>query len=277
VADYRDPWDPLRKSPEISIALSRLFENYLANKVLSNADLIISPVPQTRNYFTKKYGPLVGKKSYTVLNGYDEEDFRFREKMAAAPGEAIRFLYAGNMYSERDPSTFLAAMGELMDDGFLDGKKITIEFMGTFLIDMRKIEEIIAQYNLSRFVEFTSPIKRDEYLDEILNADILILMQGPHASDFIPGKALEYVATGNEVIALMSEGTARDFLGGFENVSFADLDDKRKIKECIAGAITQMQSGRKQRDNLSEKLKGVARRKLTGTLSELMDTLLAGD
>lgn len=273
VADFRDPWDPPRKPRHVSTVYSRRLEQFLADRVASNADLILTATREHRNHFLKMYGGSMEERCFAVLNGYDEDDFKSRKKRQREPDDPVTFLYAGNMYLGRDPFCFLIAAGELLAEGYYSKDEINIQFRGSMLIKDSRINGIVSDYRLEDIVTFRNAVKRADYLDLILNADVLLLMQGENASVQIPGKTFEYIATGNEIIALVSNGATRNFLGDFDRVSLAGINAKDKIKECIRDVFSRVRSCRYDNHVTNRKLQDFTRKKSAETLSGLLDCI----
>ena len=105
-------------------------------------------------------------------------------------------------------------------------------------------------------------------------AHVNVLMHGSDTSIQIPGKTFELLATGNEMIALTTEGATYNLLRRFNHILFAELDNKEKIKECIKIAIKRVRYDTPKKHIINKDIENLSRRKLTGTLSELLNEIL---
>lgn len=276
MADFRDPWKPFDKPPEITTALSRKIENGMANSVIKNADLVIATTEGYREQLAKDNREVVDGKFFVIRHGFDEEDFIFRRDRKKDTEGPVTILHAGLIFKGRDPSVFLRALGELLEEGFFRDDELRVEFVGNILTDIEKIRKVIADNNLDGIVRVEKPVKREEYLDKIANSDVLLLMHGSDQSIQIPGKTFEYIATGNEIIALMTEGEAYNLLKGFKNVQFAGGGDKEKIKMCVREAVARVRTARVGTRTGDSRLQDFTRTKLTEKLSGLLDEMVAG-
>ena len=188
----------------------------------------------------KDYPLDIIKKSTTIFNGYDEDDFTGKDRHQRTKEEPVKFLHAGTLYMGRDPSLFVEAISELMAGGSISKKDLTIEFLGSNELDGSRFERTISDLNLSDIIRLMASIPKKEYFDAISKADVLLLMQSELASPQIPGKTFDYLATGNRILALVPPGATSDLLGGFEHIKIADPRDKDQIKTCILELMREL-------------------------------------
>ena len=275
VADFRDPWIPLQKPPQFITGWSRIIERWMESKVVLNADLVLTATYEHRDDLIKRYSPALDRKCSSILNGFDDDDYRTHHPKTIKTKSRIEILYAGNLYFGRDPSGFLEVLGIMINEKVVGPDQIRIDFYGDNNIDLTRINEIIRQYNLENIVHFNPSVSKERYLDLINNGDILILMQSLQARNQIPAKTYEYLATGNHVIALVPEGATSNLLSSFENVSVVTPTDKAKIRSSIDRAI-QVIGANKGRDQFNEpKLRQLTKRHLTETFAVMLDKIVS--
>jgi glycosyltransferase involved in cell wall biosynthesis len=270
VADFRDPWYTLDKTRLVSTSLTRRFENYLLIDTLNRADLILGPVPEMHDQMIKKYGDLISSKFKLITNGFDDDDFKGRSKNNRMPNTPVRFLYAGSLFSGRDPAILLKAISELFKSGVLQTNEISIEFRGGLPEDMPGVDNFVASHELSEVVQFNPPVARDKYIDLLFDADVLLLMQGADASTARPAKVYDYLATGNLIMAITPDGATRNFLRDFDNVIYVDPDNKEMIKDTILNAMARIKSGKGYTKPNTDMLNNYTSRSLAKTLGELL-------
>jgi hypothetical protein len=275
VVDFRDPWPTLDKLPIISTPFTRRLENYLLIHTLRKADLILAPVPEMHEQMIKKYGDLISSKFKLITNGFDDDDFRGHSKTDRMPNAPVKFLYTGSLFSGRDPAILLTVISEFFKSGVLQPNEISIEFRGGLPEDMPGVDNFIANHGLSSVVQFNPAISRDKYIDLLFDADVLLVMQGADAPAARPAKIYDYLATGNLIMALTPGGATRNFLSNFDNVIFAEPDNKEMIKDCILKAIAKVRSGegniKPDTDMLNEYTSRSLTEKLGGLLWEIED------
>ncbi len=273
LADFRDPWSLARKPPEVETAFSRWLARFLEKRVVMRADKVVTSTPELTELFGKMFPEKKSDSMVTIMNGFDDQDFSETEKKNLDPRRPITFLYAGNLYHGRDPYVMLTALGELIREKRIGRNEVRVVFQGIITVDTTNIRKAIADYQLGDLVQFNQPVGRDSYFKLIIEADILILVQAPQQAAMIPAKTFEYLASGNEILALLPEGAAARFLTGFENVAIADIFDKEKIKEGILKLIDRIRSGARVDNRKDERLLSVSRRRLTGKLCGLLDEI----
>ncbi len=272
IADFRDPWTPWDKLPEYKTIISDRFEKYLEKKVVLNSDLVLTTSPELMDVMKRLYFPKLENKCHFIFNGYDEEDFNNRTSQLSVPTNKKRFLYAGTLYAGRNPSGFLTAIGLLLSERFLQEKDISVDFIGNQEINLSEYFEIIEKYHLENIVKFQGPVGRQDYLDKIVNSDVLILMQSDIAPTQIPAKAFEYLASHNDIIALVGKGATYNLLKNLENVFIADPDNVDEIKERIKSIMNR--AGKTAYGSKCQEAEKWTKRKLTEELSHFLDNLL---
>lgn len=274
VADFRDPWTTAVQAQEIETGFSRWVARYLEKKVMKHADLVLATTPDLHQDLARLYPQLEDGRIATLLNGFDEDDFRDRKKKTRRPEDKITFLYAGNLYKGRDPYAFLVALGELIEEGFFGPTPVAVDFYGKVAVDPVKMNDAISKYNLSDIVHFYQAVGRDAYVDLIMNADVLILVQAPNQAAMIPAKTFDYLATGNEILALLPPGAAADMLASFENVALADNFDTEGIKAGIKRLTQRIRMEEPGAPKYNDSIRRVTKRKLTETLCSLLERKL---
>lgn len=277
VADFRDPWTQVEKPFQVVTKLSRNLEKYMERKVISRANLVISTSEEFKKLLADTYPLIPENKFHVITNGFDEDEFPKRNKMSDEKSGPITFMHAGTLYVGRDPSSVIRAIGELIKEGFLDRNDIKMELMGRIEIDSKSLSEKIEQYETGDIVFFKPTVGRAEYLNIIMKTDVLLLIQTSMASNQIPAKTFDYIATGNQILALVPPGATRNLLAEFPNVEIADPNDISSVKRSVETLITRLRSGR-GKDFLNEKKMNVlSRRYLTGRFSKLLDGLESGN
>lgn len=273
-ADFRDPWVIGRGYPKGITHLSHKIEAILEKMVMDNADHILTTTPELKMALENEYGLLLENKCFHIYNGYDEDDFASIERQRDSARSQILFLHAGTLYYGRDPSNLLVALGKLLKEGFLRQCEIGVEFRGKREIDSGGLNEIIGQYHLEEMVKFLPAVKRHDYLNSIMNADVLILMQSGLASTQIPAKTFEYLATGNDIVALIPAGATLNLLRNFDNVLTADPENTQEILACLKKAIMSVRESRSRGRNPQHRNQVFSRRESAETLSLLLDRMM---
>lgn len=273
VVDFRDPWTSGNRIGSHFNAVSLAAERFLEKKLMQKADLVISSTPAITEQLAKLHS-LSDHKIATILNGYDEDDFRGRFRNAFESDAPLVFLYAGTLYMGRDPSPLFRAIAELFDCGDLRRSEIKLNIVGNIEYDDSRLRHLINTLKLDNTVSIESPVPRDQYFDRIINTDALILMQSESAGPQIPGKTYEYLATGNSILGLLSDGATKEYIRNYDNVFIADPHDLRGIKECILNIKKRAVSCPSDNNINKEMLRSVTRRQNTRDLVNYLENII---
>ncbi len=273
LADFRDPWSLARKPPEVETAFNKWLTRFLERRVVRRASRVVTSTPELTDLFRQMFPEKKPDAIITIMNGFDDQDFSGMAKTNLDPRRPLTLLYAGNLYHGRDPYAMLIALGELLREEKIRRDEIRVVFHGAMTVDTTNMRKAIADYQLDELVQFHPPVGRDAYVRLIFDADILVLVQAPQQAAMIPAKTYEYLATDNEILALLPEGAASRFLDGFENVAIADIFDKEKIKTGIIDLVNRIRSGKRADNRRNERLLAVSRKQLTGKLCGVLDEI----
>lgn len=271
VADFRDPWVFHGSHYNMGLPITKRFDRKFERATVSRASLVVTNTDEWKSHLIQKYHPRLDRKCFTILNGFDEEDFPDTGRSGGRNGSnTITFLHAGTLYGGRDPSSLLMAAGELLAEGYFAADDVAFHFYGNNDIDMAGINTIISQNSLSNLVNFAEPVDRAAYLDIIRNADVLVLLQSAAANVHIPAKAFEYLATGNQILVLTSDGATKNLMSQYKQVSIAEIEDKVGIKSALKNILESLRSPDRQLQR-DPKLKSLTKRRLTETLAGHLD------
>jgi glycosyltransferase involved in cell wall biosynthesis len=275
IADFRDPWTLGTKSNAVVTAASLRLEKFLERRVMKYADFIVTNTPEQQEALVRAYGDLVDKNSRCILNGFDDSDFPIlvrREEEMADP--TLTILYAGTLYMGRDPSPLFRALQNLISRDVVAKANLRLRFIGSVEIGNEYLDSQLDRQGLRSITSVEPPMSRAEYLEAIRRHQILLLMQSDLAPTQIPAKTFEYLATGNPVLALVSEGATARFVRRFENVRVADPDDSSSIQMALIDLFTMARSGSVQETKISDQLKSLSKRELTELLVSQLNELV---
>lgn len=242
VADLRDliTEDDYPQDPKVWKVHRRIESN-----LCQRAARVIFTTPGASRTYAHRYPDLPSNKWTVIENGYDEENFREAEKLAADPSQRedrpLTLVHAGILYpEERNPAAFFEAISKLKSTGVASGKTLRVVLRGTGHDALHAAE--IARRGIGDIVTLAPPVAYREALAEMLQADGLLLFQGRSCNDQIPAKMYEYFRTGRPIIALTDRAgdTARALTAaGISSV--ADLDSVQEIFSLLAGVLGERQ------------------------------------
>jgi glycosyltransferase involved in cell wall biosynthesis len=255
--NYNYPW------------LRKRIEQKLEIKILSIADGIITVSQPLVNKLAKLH---VGKKIYTLTNGFDPE--KINEPVAKLT-EKFTFTYTGQIYSgKQDPLKILVALKELILDRTIDPNDIEVRFYG---LENYWLQKEIEKSKLSFVVKQFGLIPREDSLEKQRESQLLLLLnwEDKQEKGIYTGKIFEYLAARRPILAT----------GGFESGIIEKL-----LKETRAGVncsriediknyFKKFYSEYKKRGRLAytgsiEKINKYSYKTIAGELANLLNDLL---
>ncbi|MBT9465183.1 polysaccharide deacetylase family protein [Hydrogenophaga sp.] len=270
VADFRDPM--VNRDYPADKTQRRLWQ-WLEANVLRHASACVFTTASAAQEYQRRY-PDHAAKCHVIENGYDEEAFEqvvpLREGVADG---TLLLLHSGLIYpKDRDPSTFFAAVCELIDEGHLDARRLCIRFRAP-----HHGEEVMAcaeRYGLTNCVEVGPPIPYHRAIAEMTGSDLLLVFQGSNFNTQIPAKIYEYLRSERPILAVVDpEGGTAGQLRRFHGVHIADIHSKESIRESLLASL-HANASREQENALAlnrHLVQAYSRSSQTGSLGRLFD------
>jgi len=233
VADFRDPLH------------SHCEENYKniterAKKIdaatLKHADLVVFATKSMRDLYHNAYPGVDGEKLCVIENGFDESVFGAL-KRSSGNNELFSLLYSGGIYQfGRDPIPLFQALTQLVQEGVIEKGRFKLKFRGAG--DGKAYESIISELGLQHFIEFLPPVSYGQSIQEMKDADALLVLQGRIFNNQIPGKVYEYIAAGNPIIGMLgNNGATSKLLDTIPNAHVAEEKDVQGIKAAVTKVL----------------------------------------
>ena len=203
VADFRDPMahDGYPADPLTWQSFQRIEADAVAT-----ANYCVFTTPGAASLYQQRY-PDAASRMVVIENGYDEECFSFASLQAKSwrtPEFAraqILMLHSGIVYPlERDPSQLFMALGQLNKEGVIGSDELRIRFRASVHDDL--LINLAKTHGVQEFIELCPAVPYQEALTEMLEADVLLLMQGSNCNAQIPAKLYEYLRAGKPVLGL---------------------------------------------------------------------------
>jgi hypothetical protein len=263
IADFRDPMVD-QDYPEH--LLTRRIRQGIEKRTLQRCAATVATTPGVLRRYRERYPEA---RCTLIENGYDESDFA----RLPAPHPAARpfiLLHSGLIYpSERDPSAFLQALGELARAGALAADRLRVVLRAPGHDDWLKAR--IALHGADGIVEVAPHLGYREALADMVNASGLLLLQAANCNEQIPAKLYEYLRMRRPILALTDAGgdTAATLrAAGIDTI--APLDSVNEIKRTLLRFIRDAEMGLAPlaKDAL---IAAYSRSTLTAQLAELME------
>ncbi len=267
VADFRDPMaqDGYPSDPHTWKSFKRIEE-----RAANEATLCTFTTPGAVRLYAERY-PHAASRFKVIENGYDEETFAGLTPGGAPlnPGK-ITLLHSGIVYpSERDPTQFLQAIRVLIDTGRIFADQLRVRFRASMHEDFLRM--LTHKFGLSECIELLPPIEYEDALDEMMRADILLILQASNCNDQIPAKLYEYLRASRPILALTDPvGDTANVLQQAGIDTIAPLDHA----EPIGGAILKILSGPQEGSPLTHAaVEKCSRRNRTRQFASMLDKL----
>ncbi|WP_316840679.1 glycosyltransferase [Pedobacter gandavensis] len=264
VVEFRDPWtfNPFRNN---KLPFFEQMDHKLESIVLKSCDQIIVTSEAYKVEFLEKYPSLPADKITFIPNGYDSDDFSSLKPKDTVLNSKLKIIHAGNFYGKRSIKPFLESLNAIyLQQPDLINKVLVTQY--------GVIDPDGEAYNLANpnpLFELKAAIPHKDSLQEIMNADWLLLVPGPGAGT-MPGKLYEYLATGNPIIALVEEGPAKELILKL-NIGYISSPERVDDLSKILLEVIEGRSPYKRLDNDSPELKRFDRKNIAQEVAQLLN------
>lgn len=273
IADFRDPMAQDGYPPD-----RQHWESYkrIEAEAAARAARLTFASPSARDMYAERYRETPDEHFRLIENGFDEPSFDNLRPREPADGRLARplvLLHSGIVYpSERNPRALFAALGNLASDGRISAGEFILRFRAP--VHDALLEELASKHRVERFVEILPPISYREALQEMLDADALVAMQGSNCNQQIPAKVYEYLRAQRPVLGLadpvgdtgrLLASVGSEFVLKLESVDAIERELPRFVQRMVDGTLSQ--PTRQAIDRYS-------RRALTGRFAALFDEVL---
>ncbi len=249
-ADFRDPWTDIYYNREmLRTPWAKKLDSWYEKTVLKSADFCMTASHGFAELFSKK----VNRHFHVITNGFDTAPASNRELRSK---DKLVISYTGTMAESYEPEVFLKSLVGLERD-------FELRIAGSFSAGIqRRIDEL----GLSDKVTFQGYIEHDKAVEEMHQADVLLLItpQVDNSKGIIPGKLFEYLNTGNPILAITEDldGDVARILEETKAGRVFKRDDEEGIKNFILSGISKMTFDegairKYHRRALSERLVGI--------------------
>jgi glycosyltransferase involved in cell wall biosynthesis len=212
-----------------------------------------------------------------IENGYDEDTFSGVEASARRAGSLqanrVTFLHSGIVYpSERDPTRLFEALRQLKDEGLFAKRGIVVRFRAP--VHDVLLRNLAIKCAVEDLVEIVPAVPYRQALDEMLRADVLLVLQAANCNEQIPAKLYEYLRAGRPILALTDP--AGDTAGVLKRAgvdSVAALDSRDAIAKSIKLTLEQIDTGRAMLPTV-ESVAAASRRARSRELAKQLDEVV---
>ncbi|MCX7877643.1 MAG: glycosyltransferase family 4 protein [Ignavibacteria bacterium] len=273
VAGFRDPWTDFLNTPK-RYGIARRIDRKMEHSVFREADAVDVVCSGIEEDIVSKYSDVNRNKIFIIPNGYDESDFPVREN--EVKNNRFTVTYTGSMYGVRNPSTFLKALEELYEEGFISPENITLNFIGRF---GKEIRHMLDNSLFRKSINVVNYVSHSESIIYLLNSDALLLIvdDTKDVSKIITGKVFEYIRAKKPIIAIgMKDSDMEKLLSETGCGRLSSHNDVDTLKDIIKEYYTSFRNGIGGCNFNDEAIRNYSRQKLTGKLSAVFTKVLEG-
>lgn len=242
IADFRDPM--AQQDYPADPRVHRRFEQ-IERKVFETAAAAVFTTRGCADIYRKRF-PQSTTRLEVIENGYDEESFASLApstvRQPLVPGK-LTLLHSGIIYPwERDPRPFFDALAQLQRDRKIDARSVCVRLRAS--VHEEFLNREIQSRDLQELVELAPPIPYRQALQEMTQADALLVMQAANCNEQIPAKIYEYLRSGRPILGLTDPlGDTADVLKRAGLDGIAPLDDAAQIANAIERLLHDLRAG----------------------------------
>lgn len=232
VADYRDPFNYMNGSAGNWLDK---FHKKIDQTTQKNATHLTFATAGVKDLYVDKYKTLIGQKSTVIENGFDEANFEklkwIKDTSTPFDNNKYTLYYSGVLYPNgRDPIPVFEAMSELQKQDKINATNFELIFQGAGTGE--EFREVLTQLKIQDLVKFIQPVSFIKALNNMMQADTLLLIQDKRFNKQIPGKVYEYLRTNKPMLVKADpEGETAKLISQFENVQ--TTNSATEIKNSI--------------------------------------------
>lgn len=240
VADFRDPFAGHHNPNKVINPSGAIIDA----QVVKDADFLVFTTAHTAKLYLEAYPHIDRKKVKVIENGYNEDAF-----MGVLPSDThessssdFTLLYSGTLYENgRDPVALFQALSMLKNSDILQGRNILLKFRG--VDNTHVFMPMIQALGLDLQVEFLPSIAYQKSIEEMMQVDGLLLLQGTIFTNQIPGKVYEYLRACKPILALTNEGSATsELLKSVPHAVSVNMDSATEIASALEKIVDMVVS-----------------------------------
>jgi glycosyltransferase involved in cell wall biosynthesis len=280
VTDFRDPWfeEPAEPGAPDGFVF-RAIDRRLERGVIEDCSAVVTSTVELRELLRTRYAGLPREKFIAILNGYDEADFAEAPPTRADRGERFTIVHAGSVNGDfRDPRPLFAALQRCIGAGTVDPARTRLRLVGGGpFADSPALREAVDRMGLRSVVEVLPRVPYAQSLQELANADLLLLLQAsPDTASLVPAKLYEYLRSQRPVLALVHAGATSEVLGLTGGGWAVAPEDEQGLARTLAEAFAKWRDRSLPRFAADlAVLRRFDRKALAGELAKLFDRLAA--
>lgn len=230
IADFRDPWYAGVEDLPRPSAFEHKLRSSLERLLVQRSTAVTVTTDSLAQLLMSTY-PAASGRVHVVRNGFDGEP----RQLPISTGHYLRFLFAGEIYVNRDPFPFLEALERLLALDGTDGSRISATFVGHCEAYRGvRLADWLRGKRCEVLVRILPPVSLQAV--EAMQAESSVLLNLAQASILtVPAKTYEHMASGREILVMCEAHTSTARLvGGVAGVTCVDPADTASVDRAIA-------------------------------------------
>jgi len=271
VADYRDYWT-IREETHWYDNI-KLFRNFL-HKLEQNSEMkwtsTASFISSVSDLYTEKISTYLGKRGYTVFNGFVPEDFIFKLPIEPFPNFTVTFN--GTMIERQDSAIFMNAFRRLVEEN-KNMHHLHLNFIGTAFDNAQEARIRKLLLGLEENYTITKRLPRKNVIEIQLKSHALLLMAYGKVKGAPGTKTFDYLGAGKPIILCPSDNDILEEIvkkSGLGFVCNTEEEAYRALQKLFNAYLANDKMPVKQN---SEEIIKYSRRNQTKAMAEALDTL----
>jgi glycosyltransferase involved in cell wall biosynthesis len=271
IADFRDPMaqEGYPTDPRIWKAFQRIEQ-----AAARHATRLVFVTPSALELYRARYPSVPAHRFVMIENGYDEESFVAAERaLNPAPlnADCFTLLHSGIVYpSERDPRALFEALGRMKAGGRISSASLRLRFRAPRHPEL--LHQLATRSGTEDLVEILPPLPYRDALQEMLQSDGLLVMQGANCNEQIPAKLYEYFRARRPILGLADpDGDTGKVMREAGVPVIARLEDAQAVEAALDRYLGEVHAGDGPVLLSPATLSAMSRRARAGALAELLD------
>jgi glycosyltransferase involved in cell wall biosynthesis len=246
VSDIRDL---LTESNEPEHPAAWQATRWIERRTLARSTRIVTVTPGQRAEYLRQFPDLPPERIAVIPNGYDELAFASIQQEnpdAPAPPKGkrpIHLVHSGVLYpTDRDPGPFFRALAHLIHEGEVGPSEVRVTLRASG--SEETFAELARVNGLAEIVQLPPPLSYREALEELLQADGLLLFQGRKCGTAIPAKLYEYIRARRPLLALTdAAGATGETVRNAGYPHLAPLESTEEIVPVLRDYLREIREG----------------------------------
>lgn len=201
IAEYRDEWNSCSNQNNVFEYQKVLLhiEKFFEKKWIKTASCIIS----VSDYITNSIRRYHGQKGYTILNGFDQDDYNAFEKEPL--NDFFTITYNGSLYATQPIEIFIEGFIQFLKSHTFEQPPL-LQFPGLLTMPetASKVTELLKGYE--DYYQITGRILKKEVIRMQMRSHLLLMVGHTSVKGTYSSKIFEYLACRRPVLLCPSDG-----------------------------------------------------------------------